>query len=115
MWSGTKPSNIALIKYMGKTDAAFNKPSNGSLSWTLSHLTTHVTLSLSKKSEDTWSPLQTDFPFEMSSTGLKKYLDHLKRIKELFSVQENFEVKSGNNFPADCGIASSASSFAALT
>lgn len=115
MWSGTKPSNIALIKYMGKSDIAFNKPSNGSLSWTLSHLRTQVTLSLSNKAEDTWSPLQTEFPFEMNPTGLQKYLNHLKRIKELFSVQQVFEVKSGNNFPADCGIASSASSFAALT
>ncbi len=115
MWSGTKPSNIALIKYMGKSDIAFNKPSNGSLSWTLSHLYTQVTLTLSETAEDSWSPLQTDFPFAMSPTGLQKYLDHLKRIKELFSVQEVFHVKSGNNFPADCGIASSASSFAALT
>jgi len=115
MWLGTKPSNIALIKYMGKRDIAFNKPSNASFSWTLPHLKTQVTLTISDKPLDTWSPLQTDFPFEMSSTGLQKYLNHLNRIKELFSVKKFFEVKSGNNFPADCGIASSASSFAALT
>jgi diphosphomevalonate decarboxylase len=30
-------------------------------------------------------------------------------------VNDSFEIRSGNNFPSDCGLASSASSFAALT
>jgi diphosphomevalonate decarboxylase len=52
----------------------------------------------------------------MSDVGRHKYLNHLIRIKNFFSVDDLFfTVRSGNNFPADCGIASSASSFAALT
>ena len=36
------PANIALIKYMGKTDVLSNRPTNSSLSWTLGHLQTFV-------------------------------------------------------------------------
>ncbi len=36
------PSNIALIKYMGKVDTATNKPTNSSLSWTLNSLRSFV-------------------------------------------------------------------------
>ena len=41
-WYASAPSNIALIKYMGKTDYNGNKPTNSSLSYTLTHLNTHV-------------------------------------------------------------------------
>ena len=35
-WFAKAPSNIALIKYMGKKDAELNLPMNSSLSYTLS-------------------------------------------------------------------------------
>lgn len=113
-WIGEKPSNIALIKYMGKKDVANNIPANTSLSWTLDHLKSRVELELCE-SKDQWQPLTSEFPFEMSQKGKDKFLNHLKRIKETYGVNENFVVRSCNDFPADCGIASSASSFAALT
>lgn len=115
MWMAEKPSNIALIKYMGKSDVQANRPSNSSLSWTLDHLTTRVVLEKHSGPTDVWEPLTTDFPFPMSEKGKLKYLNHLDRLKKVFGVIQNFKVSSGNNFPADCGIASSASSFAALT
>lgn len=114
-WKAAMPSNIALIKYMGKKDADKNIPSNSSLSWTLNHLVTNVELKTIEGKEDKWSPLASDFPFEMSEKGRTKFLNHLQRIKDHFGVKEAFEISSANNFPADCGIASSASSFAALT
>lgn len=114
-WMAEKPSNIALIKYMGKKDKERNIPSNASFSWTLDHLKSKVELILSEQGHDTWGPGESDFPFEMSATGKEKFLNHLQKIKDHFGVKQNFEVRSANNFPADCGIASSASSFAALT
>ncbi|HAG92105.1 MAG TPA: diphosphomevalonate decarboxylase, partial [Bdellovibrionales bacterium] len=41
--------------------------------------------------------------------------DFLKILKNEFDVNEPLHISSGNNFPSDCGLASSASSFAALT
>lgn len=114
-WSASMPSNIALIKYMGKKDVEKNIPTNASISWTLDHLTTQVRITKKESGDDEWQALPSDYPFEMSETGLKKFLGHFKRIKEVYGVTDTFVIASANNFPADCGIASSASSFAALT
>ena len=123
MWEASAPSNIALIKYMGKRNvssgaATANMAVNPSLSWTLDHLRSFVQLELineKEKQSDTWSA-HPQWPLEMSDAGQEKYLAHLNRIKKVFSTENYFfKVRSGNNFPADCGIASSASSFAALT
>ncbi len=115
MWTARKASNIALIKYMGKMDSQKNKPVNGSLSWTLDHLLTTVTLERSENIQDHWQPLGNSYPFQMTERRLEKYLSHFQNLKKYFGVKDCFKIKSGNNFPADCGVASSASSFAALT
>lgn len=115
MWTAQKPSNIALVKYMGKIDSRKNRPVNGSLSWTLDHFSTTVTLERSKDTRDRWQSLESSFPFQMTQKGVEKYLEHFQSLKKYFGVNDCFKIKSGNNFPADCGVASSASSFAALT
>lgn len=111
------PSNIAIIKYMGKTSAQQNLPTNPSISYTLNHLRSFVTLSETDASADQWEPLTGPglLPIELSEKGRAKFLNHLKRIKDLWNVKQNFVIRSSNNFPSDCGIASSSSSFAALT
>ncbi|MBL7543812.1 MAG: diphosphomevalonate decarboxylase [Bdellovibrionaceae bacterium] len=111
------PSNIAIIKYMGKTSTQQNLPTNPSISYTLEHLRSFVSIDVSGEPEDSWEPLTgTGFlPIELSEKGKLKFLNHLKRIKKLWGVNQNFRVRSANNFPSDCGIASSSSSFAALT
>lgn len=110
------PSNIALIKYMGKTDAAQNRPLNSSLSWTLQGLRTEVELEWdSALVNSRWEPLDPGQGFRLSEKGAQKFLGHLERIKTRYRRTENFIVRSQNNFPSDAGIASSASSFAALT
>ncbi|MGB6977151.1 MAG: diphosphomevalonate decarboxylase [Gammaproteobacteria bacterium] len=115
-WQATVPTNIALIKYMGKTDAQRNVPSNGSLSYTLPHLTSTVTLQLHEGARDIWQPLEKVAQhYELSNSGQQKFLNHLAFLKQQFGFQGNFIVCSANNFPSDCGLASSASSFAALT
>lgn len=111
----TAPSNIALIKYMGKTDTLDNLPANSSLSWTLESLRSTVEMEyVEGLSADEWAPLDGE-KLELSETGRAKFLKHVARVKAEAGVTGNFRVRSANNFPSDCGIASSASSFAALT
>lgn len=107
------PSNIALIKYMGKSSTSGNLPANASISYTLEHLRSFVTLE--EAPQDSWAPLAGFSELKMSDTGRQKFLAHFARLKELWGVQGGYLIRSANNFPADCGIASSASSFAALT
>ncbi len=126
------PSNIALIKYMGKVEGTGNKPTNASISYTLDHLKTFVelelvtkdpnTLNRSKSGEiigaDVWEALDISghTPIQLSEKGLHKFLKHFQFLKEKWQLtHQSFKIKSGNNFPSDCGLASSASSFAALT
>jgi diphosphomevalonate decarboxylase len=119
-WTATAPSNIALIKYMGKTAVSGNRPTNSSLSYTLSHLRSLVEIEATAESADRWEPLTrfdgVIYPeFAVSSKGLGRFLAHLSRVKTHFGYQGSFVVRSVNDFPSDCGLASSASSFAALT
>lgn len=115
MWESSAPSNIALIKYMGKK-AEGNVPMNSSLSWTLDYLRSFVQIEKSTASTDSWEA-HPQFPdMALTEKGKTKFLNHFKNIKKIFGLENHFfVVRSGNNFPADCGIASSASSFAALT
>lgn len=108
------PSNIALIKYMGKTDSQSNLPTNASLSFAVEHLRSFVTIEPSKN-EDAWAPLEGLAPLDLSAAGQAKFLNHFARLKELWKIPGFYLVRSANNFPSDCGLASSASSFAALT
>lgn len=119
VWGAEAPSNIALIKYMGKIENGGNRPTNSSLSYSLDHLRTRVELSLREDGhvDDCWAPLVGDGwqPLVLSSKGQERFLKHLQMIKSEFGFAGGFVVRSANNFPSDCGLASSASSFAALT
>ncbi len=119
IWVAEAPSNIALIKYMGKTEKSGNRPTNGSLSYSLDHLRTRVELSLRPDGQagDQWAPLNRQGwqPLTLSTKGQERFLKHLQMLKSEFGFSAGFLVQSANNFPSDCGLASSASSFAALT
>lgn len=116
-WTATAPSNIALIKYMGKKDVSKNLPDNPSISYTLPYLLTKVEIEKSDLDQDTWEPLRSEGYFELSlgPKECERYLKHLKMLKNKFEIKGSFKVRSANNFPENCGLASSASSFAALT
>ena len=132
------PSNIALVKYMGKKDASRNIPENPSLSLTLSSLKSIVELTLRDGSQGvSWIPQLPSLPGgcpgespQLSSSGIQKVIKHVERVKLRLPVlfnewkiplhQQRFEkcqiiLKTANTFPQASGIASSASSFAALT
>ena len=116
-WQASAPSNIALIKYMGKLDFTRNIPSNASFSYTLENLRTFVEIEKTDGAEDLWKPLVRESCLSpiFSIKGQQRFLNYFRKLKDIYGVQENFIVKSANNFPSDSGLASSASSFAALT
>src|SRR3990167_2595421 len=116
-WFAQAPSNIALIKYMGKKDTQNNIPINDSLSYTLKHLLTSVTLETQSGTQDIWEPLELPgaISFALSRSDQKRFLNHLYYLKSIYNYTGGFIVRSVNNFPKSSGFASSASSFAALT
>ncbi len=116
-WCASAPANIALIKYMGKEDARTNSPINTSLSYTLPSLITKVALEKSTDPVDRWEPLHIE-KFKapaLSTAATARFLKHLTFLKQQFNYQGTFIVRSANNFPQGTGLASSASSFSALT
>lgn len=116
-WLAQAPSNIALIKYMGKRDETLNLPDNPSLSYTLNNLLTTVVIEKNVSKKDIWEPLDMPggLPFNLSAAAQQRYLNHLSFLKNHFNFSGGFVVRSVNNFPHSSGLASSASSFAALT
>jgi diphosphomevalonate decarboxylase len=120
-WTAEAPSNIALVKYMGKIEGAGNQPTNTSLSYTLGHLKSIVQLEFDDHfATDSWEPL-TSFggknfeALQLSQKGMERFIAHLNLLKTGFEFKGHFKIRSANDFPSDCGLASSASSFAALT
>ena len=111
------PSNIALIKYMGKIKSEGNRPTNSSLSWTMEKFRTSVVLEPIDQGQDLWKPLERAElqTMELSDKGKARFLNYFTRLKSHFGISGQYLIQSGNNFPSDCGLASSASSFAALT
>lgn len=116
-WLAHAPANIALIKYMGKDDQATNVPANPSLSFTLNQLKSSVSLEVHPGKHDFWEPLEIPGidRFDLSKEAQQRFLNHLSFLKQHFSYTGAFTVRSNNNFPLSTGLASSASSFAALT
>lgn len=116
-WLTHAPANIALIKYMGKDDQTTNLPANPSLSFTLNHLKSTVSLESHPGKQDFWEPLEIPGvePFVLSPAGQQRFLNHLAFLKQKFAYTGGFIIRSNNNFPQSTGLASSASSFAALT
>jgi diphosphomevalonate decarboxylase len=130
------PSNIALIKYMGKTDLVKNLSENSSLSMTLNTLSTYMKIEFvdgaagSFRLRPGFDPLPSGVssPYipEIKGAGLEKMIRHWNRITEAapsfleasglrFRPTPAVTLQTLNTFPMGSGIASSASSFAALT
>ena len=112
-WVACAPANIALIKYMGKVSSEENIPTNSSLSYTLPEYYTKV--SVRPAAYDQWQRLAGYQDPGLSKQAVARYLAHLAWLKAQLGYTEGLAVASANSFPASCGLASSASSFAALT
>ncbi len=129
------PSNIAILKYMGKKDEKLRIPATSSISLTLDSLCTIVEIrGVSEKGIRLVSqcpevdPLVSRYEFtppvlnkdqesrvKFFVSQIPVYLNAEKNFPYEFSDSFNFEIKTANSFPSGCGIASSASSFSALT
>ena len=110
------PSNIALVKYWGKT--APQIPKNASISFTLSKSHTITTINFTPKDTSATEEIY----FELFFEGKKKE-DFKPKIAKFFDrIQEycpylfsyNMTISSENSFPHSSGIASSASGMSAI-
>ena len=115
-WIAKAPSNLALIKYAGKKDKS-NLPLNASLSYTLDHFITKVRITKTDGLADKWRALEDKATLKimLSQQSMSRFLQFFGVLKKVFQVPGFYLVESANNFPADAGLASSASSFCALT
>ena len=108
------PSNIALVKYWGKTGNQI--PANASVSFTLNACKTITSMAFERKENS------VDYSFDFLFEGLPKESFHPKIEKFFDAVQQylpfikdyHFTIDSRNTFPHSSGIASSASGMAAL-
>jgi diphosphomevalonate decarboxylase len=92
---------------MGKGEG--NVPSNVSLSYTLDKFISEVSLEICEGEDVFVNEISLD------EKAIRRFLEHLNRIKNITNCRKFFRIKSRNNFPHAVGVASSASSFAALT
>jgi diphosphomevalonate decarboxylase len=104
--------NIALVKYWGKRDASLNLPAVGSVSVTLSGLSTRTQVRFSAEyTQDTLHVNGVYRPEAMERVS--KVLDEV-RLRAPACALLKAAVVSENDFPTAAGLASSASGFAAL-
>lgn len=109
------PANIALIKYWGKR--ANQLPENGSLSISLDHSATKTILAYTKKAKaDGGIDMEYYFHGQQYPEFEGKILKLLYQLQPEMSFLVDYRLvfNSENNFPHSAGIASSASSMAAL-
>jgi diphosphomevalonate decarboxylase len=104
-------SNIALVKYWGKRDAALNLPSVGSLSLTLAGLTTRTEVRFDPWPGDDLLILNGRTDAGPARLRVQCFLDLVRAAADR---RGRAQVRSANSFPTASGLASSASAFAAL-
>ncbi len=108
------PSNIALVKYWGKSDPQL--PKNASISFTLNESCTTTTIHFKKMK------LQKETSFELFFEGEKredfkpKIVSFFKKIQQYcpYILEYEMTIESSNSFPHSSGIASSASGMSAI-
>jgi len=118
------PANIAFIKYWGVSNKKLIIPANDSISMNLSNCVTTTTVEFSplfekdsvkiKFFEDAEN-IQNIKAQEISGKPLEKVMALITRVRNIKQIDWPVKIVSHNSFPANAGIASSASGFAALT
>ena len=109
------PSNIALVKYWGKTGNQI--PANPSISFTLNNCKTKTQIKYAKRKLANDGP-QVCFLFEGKDAGKfgEKTFLFLKKVEAYFPFLNQLEltIDTENTFPHSSGIASSASGMSAM-
>jgi diphosphomevalonate decarboxylase len=106
-------ANIAFIKYWGNRNEDLRLPENSSLSMNLDGLYTETTVIWDDTQDTNNLMLNNKQEVGQALARVVKHLDHLR--ERVSGLPQYATVISTNNFPMGAGIASSASSFAALT
>lgn len=108
-------TNIALVKYWGKRDAALNLPAAGSLSLTLANLGSETTVRFAPNAAGSDGRDHVVFdggPAEPRFAGrVRRFLD---LVRARAGIELPAEVVTTNTVPTAAGLASSAAGFAAL-
>lgn len=98
------PSNIALIKYWGKRDTKLNLPLSSSFSGTLEQMRSWVAIASQDKGDEQW----------MLYGDPQKAMRVLEAARKFTRNTQQLAISICNDFPSQAGLASSASSMAAL-
>jgi diphosphomevalonate decarboxylase len=105
-------TNIALVKYWGKRDAALNLPAAGSLSLTLDRLGTRTTVQFGDGAAAVDRVVLNGAPADDATAArVSAFLD---RVRARAGSSARAFVTTENGVPTASGLASSASGFAAL-
>lgn len=104
-------SNIALAKYWGKRDEVLNLPYTGSISITLAGLTTTARVAFDSEHRSDRVAMNGELVVGAQAVAVRKFLDC---VRQLADERTTAEVEVQTNFPVAAGLASSASTFAAL-
>lgn len=108
------PSNIALVKYWGKSNPQI--PKNASISLTLNNCHTITTIDFEKKSNTNKVSFELFFEGKKKDDFKPKITEFFKRIEKYcpYIYEYNMVINSENSFPHSSGIASSASGMSAI-
>lgn len=108
------PSNIALIKYWGKSNPQI--PKNASISFTLNNCHTTTKINFEKKINDNSVDFDLFFEGEKKEEFKPKISEFFSRIEEFCPYIFDYKmiIESENSFPHSSGIASSASGLSAI-
>ena len=101
-------TNIALIKYWGKADIALNIPTTSSLSMTLEPFYTTTSVEFTDNESDS-------LILNSEVADSNRVSQFLEMMREQYGNFPKVMIQSENHVPTAAGLASSASSFAALT
>lgn len=112
-------ANIAFIKYWGRFNHKLFIPLNNNISMTMSGCVTKATIELIDPSKEDTIQIKyfnkDAIILDKSAIKAQNIFNQIDRIRKLSGRKEKVFIKTESNFPADAGIASSASSFAAMT
>ncbi|WP_440882082.1 diphosphomevalonate/mevalonate 3,5-bisphosphate decarboxylase family protein [Tenacibaculum sp. C7A-26P2] len=108
------PSNIALVKYWGKTHPQL--PKNASISFTLNNCNTRTRIDFNKKQNNNSIEFEIFFEGKIKEEFKPKIADFFDRIKKYcpYIYDYRMVIYSENSFPHSSGIASSASGMSAI-
>jgi len=115
------PANIAFIKFWGRLDDELFLPLNSSISMSMSNCLTTTTAMLDPDLKEDMVEIKSNNEKEYQQIQKngeikdKNIFEQIARIRNLSDIKTKVRIRTFNSFPANSGIASSASGFSALT